>query len=179
MESPATRRRARPADPPPRARRPSPSPVPPGSQPSRADKAALIGLMILGSLAMWIANPALWLWITAHLQRGIDPQMGPYALMLVGITLTCVVLGKGISIVHRHYERITGTTPTIRLIQPWRRSLRGGRSQKRETDGRREVNALDVIMVISVCLAVITFTTWFVIEKPTPPGVGPGPAKSN
>ena len=150
-----------------------------GKQPSRAEKAALIGLMIIGSLAMWIANPALWLWITAHLQRGIDPQMGPYALMLVGITLTCVVLGKGISIVHRHYERITGTTPTIRLIQPWRRSLRGGRSQKRETDGRREVNALDVIMVISVCLTVITFTTWFVIEKPTPPGVGPGPAKSN
>jgi hypothetical protein len=179
MESPATRRRARPTDPPPRARRPSPSPVPPGSQPSRIEKAALIGLMILGSLAMWIANPALWLWITAHLQRGIDPQMGPYALMLVGITLTCVLLGKGISIVHRHYERITGTTPTIRLIQPWRRSLRGGRSQKRETDGRREVNALDVIMVISVCLAVITFTTWFVIEKPTPPGVGPGPAKNS
>jgi hypothetical protein len=179
MESPATRRRARPTDPPPRARRPSPAPIPPGSQPSRIEKAALIGLMILGSLAMWIANPALWLWITAHLQRGIDPQMGPYALMLVGITLTCVVLGKGISIVHRHYERITGTTPTIRLIQPWRRSLRGGRSQKRETDGRREVNALDVIMVISVCLAVITFTTWFVIEKPTPPGVGPGPAKNS
>jgi hypothetical protein len=36
-----------------------------------------------------------------------------------------------------------------------------------------------VIMVISVCLAVITFTTWFVIEKPTPSGVGPGPAKNN
>jgi hypothetical protein len=178
MDSPATRRRARPTDPPPRARRPSPRPVPPGTQPSRTYKAALIGLMILGSLAMWIANPALWLWITAHLQQGIDPQMGPYALMLVGITLTCVVLGKGISMVHRHYERITGTTPTIRLIQPWRRSLRG-RSQKRETDGRREVNALDVIMVMSVCLAVITFTTWFVIEKPTPPGVGPGPAKNN
>jgi hypothetical protein len=25
----------------------------------------------------------------------------------------------------------------------------------------------------------VSFTTWFVIEKPTPPGVGPGPAKSN
>jgi hypothetical protein len=135
--------------------------------------------MVFGGFAMWIANPALWLWITAHLQRGIDPQMGPYALMLVGITLTCVAIGKGISIVHRHYERITGTTPTIRLIQPWRRSLRGGRSRRRETDGRREVNAIDVIMVISVCVAVVTFTAWFVIEKPPPPGVGPGPAKSN
>jgi hypothetical protein len=152
-------------------------PAAPAVQPSRTTKAWLISVMILGSLSMWIANPALWLWITAHLQQGTQPQMGPYALMLVGIILTCVAIGKGISIVHRHYERITGTTPTIHLIRPWRRSLRGGRSQKRETDGRRPVNALDVIMVASVLLAVATFTTWFVIAKPTPPGVSAGPAK--
>jgi hypothetical protein len=54
--------------------------VAPGRQLSHTEKAALIGLMILGSIAMWIANPALWLWLTAHLQQGIDPQMGPYAL---------------------------------------------------------------------------------------------------
>ena len=146
-------------------------------QPSPTTKAALIGVMILGSLSMWIANPALWLWITAHLQQGTQPQMGPYALMLLGIILTCVAIGKGISVTHRQYERITGKTPTIRLILPWRRSLRGGRSQKRETDGRRPVNALDVIMVASVMLSVAAFTTWFVIVKPTPAGVSAGPAK--
>jgi hypothetical protein len=152
-------------------------PAAPAEQPSLATKAALIGVMIVGSLSMWIANPALWLWITAHLQEGTQPQMGPYALMLIGIILTCVLIGKGISIVHRHYERITGKTPTIHLILPWRRSLRGGRSKKRETDGRRPVNALDVIMVASVLLSIATFTTWFIIVKPTPPGVSPGPAK--
>ncbi|HEX2016334.1 MAG TPA: hypothetical protein VGN69_06535 [Solirubrobacteraceae bacterium] len=140
-------------------------------------RASLIGLMILGSLAMWIANPALWLWITSHLQEGTQPAMGPYALMLVGIVLTCVAIGKAISITHRRYERLTGRTPTIRVILPWRRSLRGGRSHKRETDGRLPVNVLDVIMVVSVMLAVATFTTWFVVAKPAPPGVGPGPAK--
>jgi hypothetical protein len=104
--------------------------------------------------------------------------MGPYALMLVGITLTCCAIGKGISITHRRYERITGRTPTIRIIMPWRRSLRGGRSMKRETDGRLPVNALDVIMVVSVVLAVISFTLWLVITNPTPPNIGgPGPAK--
>jgi hypothetical protein len=104
--------------------------------------------------------------------------MGPYALMLVGITLTCVAIGKGISVIHRRYQRITGRTPTIRIILPWRRSLRGGRSMKRETDGRLPVNALDVIMVITVVLAVISFTLWFTITNPTPPNIGgPGPAK--
>jgi hypothetical protein len=104
--------------------------------------------------------------------------MGPYALMLVGIILTCCAIGKGISSVHRHYERITGTVPTVRIILPWRRSLRGGRSQKRETDGRLPTNALDVIMVLSVVLAVGVFTTWYFVANPTPPNVGgPGPAK--
>lgn len=152
--------------------------VTPDREPPWRAKAALLVVMVAGSLSMWILNPAIWLWITAHLQAGTSPQMGPYALMLVGITLTCVAIGKGISVVHRRYERITGRTPTIRIILPWRRSLRGGRSLQRETDGRLPVNALDVIMVISVVLAVITFTAWFTITNPTPPNIGgPGPAK--
>ncbi|MGI8558532.1 MAG: hypothetical protein ACR2ND_09520 [Solirubrobacteraceae bacterium] len=135
------------------------------------------GCQIVGSLSMWIANPALWLWITAHLQEGTQPKMGPYALMLVGIILACVALGMGISSVHRYYERITGRTPTIRVIVPWRRSLRDGRSRAPETDGRLPVNALDVITVISVALALATFTTWLIMVKPTPVGIPAGHAK--
>ena len=147
-------------------------------QPSTATKAGLIALMAFGALSMWILNPAIWLLITAHLQSSTQPRMGPYALMLVGIILTCVAIGKGISTVHRHYERLTGTVPTVRIILPWRRSLRGGRSQRRETDGRLPTNALDVIMVLSVVLAVGVFTTWYLVANPTPPNVGgPGPAK--
>ena len=145
--------------------------------PSTLTKAGLIAVMAAGALAMWIVNPAIWLLITARMQS-TQPTMGPYMLMLIGIILTCVAIGKGISVVHRHYERITGTVPTIRIILPWRRSLRGGRSQRRETDGRVPTNALDVIMVLSVVLAVITFTAWYFIANPTPPNVGgPGPAK--
>ena len=152
--------------------------VKPEREPPWINKAALLSVMVLGSLSMWIVNPAIWLWITSQLQEGTQPSMGPYGLMLLGITGTCVAIGKGISVTHRRYERITGRTPTIRVILPWRRSLRGGRSMKRETDGRLPVNALDVIMVISVVLAVIAFTLWLVIENPSPPGIGgPGPAK--
>ena len=145
--------------------------------PSTLTKAGLIALMVAGALAMWIVNPAIWLLITARMQS-TQPTMGPYMLMLIGIILTCVAIGKGISVVHRHYERITGSIPTVRIIMPWRRSLRGGRSQKRETDGRLPTNALDVIMVLSVVLAVITFTAWYFVANPTPPNIGgPGPAK--
>ena len=141
-------------------------------------KAGLIALMAVGGLAMWIANPVLWLWITSSLQEGTQPSMGPYALMLLGIVLTCVAIGKGLSVLNRHYARVTGSTPKVRVIVPWRRSLRGGRSQRRETDGRMPVSVLDVIMVVSVVLAVASFSTWYVVTNPTPPNVGgPGPAK--
>ena len=141
-------------------------------------KAVIIALMAVGGLSMWIANPALWLWITAHLQEGTQPSMGPYALMLVGIVLTCVAIGKGLSMLNRYYARISGSTPTVRVILPWRRSLRGGRSRRRETDGRLPVSVLDVIMLGSVILAVAAFSTWYFVTNPTPPNAGgPGPAK--
>ena len=138
----------------------------------------MIALMAVGGLAMWIANPVLWLWITSSLQDGTQPSMGPYALMLLGIVLTCVAIGKGLSVLNRHYARVTGSTPKVRVIVPWRRSLRGGRSQRRETDGRMPVSVLDVIMVVSVVLAVASFSTWYVVTNTTPPNVGgPGTAK--
>jgi hypothetical protein len=150
----------------------------PVRQPSRLWKGSVIALMAVGGLAMWIANPVLWLWITSHLQSGTQPSMGPYGLLLLGIILTCVAIGKGLSMLNRYYARIAGTMPTIRVIMPWRRSLRGGRSHKRETDGRAPVSVLEVIMVISVVLAVISFSTWYIVANPTPPNVGgPGPAK--
>lgn len=150
----------------------------PEHQPSLATRTSLIAIMVIGSLTMWIANPALWLWITAHLQHGTQARMGPYGIMLLGIVLTCVALGKGISVVHRHYEHITGRTPQIRVILPWRRSLRGGRSQAKDTDGRLPLNALDVIMTLSVMLAVVSFTTWYVVSSPAPPSAGgTGPHK--
>lgn len=139
---------------------------------------AIVTLMVLCGLAMWIVNPALWLWITSWMQSGTQPRMGPYAVLLLGITLTCVALAKAMSALNRRYERLTGNVPTIHVIRPWRRSLRGGRSRRRETDGRLPVSAIDVIMVVSVVLAIAAFTSWFAITNPTPPGAGgPGPAK--
>lgn len=143
-------------------------------------KAAIVTLMAVGSLALWVGNPLLWVWLTSHLQSDGTraPSMGPYALLLLGVILGSVAIGKGLAALNRWYERATGSTPTVHVILPWRRSLRGGRSQKRETDGRLPLSLLDVVMVVSVIVAVAAFAAWFVITNPTPPNVGgPGPAK--
>lgn len=134
--------------------------------------------MAAGGLSMWLLNPMFWLWLTSRTQDGLQPSMGPYGLLLLGIVLTCVAIGKGISVLHRHYEHRTGSTPTIRIVMPWRRSLRGGRSQQRETDGRLPLNVLDVIMTLSVMVAIFSFAAWYLVVQPTPPGIGgSGPAK--
>ena len=142
-------------------------------------KALIVTAMFLGALAMWTVNPLFWLWVTARLESGSSsPSMGPYGLLLAGIVATCVALGKLVSSLNRLYARITGTTPTVRVILPVRRSLRGGRSQRRETDGRLPVSMLDFVMVATVIIAAIAFAAWMGITNPTPPNIGgPGPAK--
>jgi hypothetical protein len=141
-------------------------------------KAAVIGLMVFGGIAMWVLNPMWWLWVTSHLEDSTQPSMGPYGLLLLGVILTCVAIGKGLSELNRYYARRVGKTPTVRVIMPWRRSLRGGRSLARETDGRLPISVLDVVMVGSVVLAAIVLVTWLIVVNPTPPGIGgPGPAK--
>src|SRR3954451_3989768 len=145
-----------------------------------ATRAGLIALMLVGALALWIGDPVLWMWVTARLQSGTQASMGPYALMILGILLTAVAIGKLLSRLNHYYERVTGTEPTVRIIVPWRRSVRDARHGGSEDDDARvPVGLLDVMMVIAVVIAVIALVLWFAIVQPAPPlPGGPGGAKS-
>jgi hypothetical protein len=141
-------------------------------------RAGLIGLMALGSVSLWVGNPVLWFWITSHLQeRASQAQMGPYVLLLVGVVATAVVLAKVLASLNRAYGRLIGSDPTIRIIVPWRRSLRDARHGGREDPGRLPVSVLDVVMVVTVLVALAAFAAWFLVTNPTPPNVSPGPSK--
>ncbi len=126
--------------------------------------------MVLGSLTMWIGNPAFWLWLTARLQS-TQARMGPYALMMVGVIGTAIRRAQALGALDRRYERLRGTN-VIYLHLPWARGL-GGEHERH----LKPVSVLDVVMVLSVVAAVIAFTTWFVIVKPVPAGLEPGPSK--
>jgi hypothetical protein len=126
--------------------------------------------MVLGSITLWIANPAFWLWVTSRLQT-TQARMGPYALMLVGIITTAIVCAKGLGALDRRYARITGSN-VIHLHLPWARGL-GGEHEKQ----LRPVTVLDVVMVLSVVVAVIALSAWFVIVNPSPVGLEGAPSK--
>ena len=115
----------------------------------------LIVLMIVGSLAMWIGAPVFWLWLGSQLQSGSTPSFGPYLLILVGVVVSMIVLGKLLSSLDRLYGRVTHTDASVRVRVPWHRSMRGERGSGRPT------RVVDVVMVISVSGALLLFGAWF------------------
>jgi len=119
-------------------------------------KGALITVMAIGSIALWLGVPIGWLWIGSQWQSDSQSTgFGPYVLVLAGIIVSVAILAKGLASLNRAYGRVAGDDPTLRVRLPWHRSMRG------DDDSRYQRNVLDVVMVISVSLAVLAMTIWF------------------
>jgi hypothetical protein len=132
--------------------------APPTRAPGVSNKAAavvLIAVMVVGSLLMWIGAPIFWLWLGSQLQSGSTPSLGPYLLILVGVVVSMIVLGKLLSSLDRLYGCVTHTDASVRVRMPWHRSMRGERGSGRPT------RVVDVVMVVSVSSALLLFGAWF------------------
>lgn len=118
-------------------------------------RALLIGVMAIGSIAMWVAVPIAWLYLASRLSEGSQPTLGPFVMVLVGIPASMVAIGKLLSALNRYYARVTGTAAQVRVQMPWHKSMRG------ERESTRPRSVLDVVMVISVTIALVAFGLWF------------------
>lgn len=116
---------------------------------------ALIALMAVGSVFLWLGIPFLWIYAASQMVETSQPTMGPYVMVLLGIPLSMVAVGKMLSKLNRVYGEVTQTTPEIRVRAPWLKSMRA------ERDPGRPRTILDVVMVISVGIAVFCFGVWF------------------
>jgi hypothetical protein len=119
--------------------------------------ALLVALMAIGSVVLWLGIPVGWLYLASRVVKSSQPSLGPYVLVLVGIPVSMIVVGKALSRLNRAYGDVTGTTPTGRMRNPWMRSLRG------ERDSGRPRTVLDVVMVWSVALALLSLAIWFFV----------------
>ncbi len=117
--------------------------------------ALLVVLMAIGSVAMWVAAPVFWLWLVSQFSDSTSPSLGAYLLVLVGMILTIVVLGKTLGYLNRVHGALTGRMPARRDQTVWMRSMRG------ERDVRREHGVLGTVMAISVSIALALFGFWF------------------
>jgi hypothetical protein len=115
----------------------------------------LIAVMAIGSVVMWLGVPIGLIYLASRLADASKPSMGPYVLILVGLVVGMMVVGKLLGAVDRYHGRITGLDDGKPTLAAWMKSMRGERERKR----RRSV--LDSVMIISVGVAMLLFGIWF------------------
>jgi hypothetical protein len=120
---------------------------------------ALIALMAVGSVALWLGVPFLWIWIASQMADSTQPALGPIVLVLVAVPVTMVAIGKALGRLNRLYAEVVAAPTGTRAQHqtPWLRSMRG------ERDAHRPRTVLDVVMVVSVSIAVCVMAIWFLL----------------
>jgi hypothetical protein len=115
----------------------------------------LVLVMAAGSIVMWLVSPVAWLWVASRMTNSSQPSLGPYLLVLVGMVLTAVVIGKFLGVVNRAHMRVTGRLRDRREHATWNRSMRGERTSTADR------GVLEQVMLISVGCALVLFGIWF------------------
>jgi hypothetical protein len=127
-----------------------------GGPPARRKAFLLVSGMVLGSILMWIGMPFGWLWLASHLQQGVNPSLGPYMLMAIGLPVSLVIIGKGLGSLDRQFSELIRHDPNDRRVPlPWAKSVR-------DASGGRKGTFLDLVMIISVGVTGTLFGIWFV-----------------
>ena len=117
--------------------------------------ALILGLMLVGGLFMWAGNPYLWIRVTAAQADSQNLTMGQALFILVAIGITGFVMVKVLAVLNGLYARAMGGSDEVTVRMPWNQSMRDGRTTGRTT------SALDVVMVVSVSLALVAAAVWF------------------
>jgi hypothetical protein len=115
----------------------------------------LIALMAFGSVLMWLGVPVGLVYLASRIADSPTPSMGPYLLILIGLPVGMVAVGKVLGVLDRYHGRITGLDDGKPQQAAWMKSMRGDRDRKR----RRSV--LDSVMMISVAVALVLAAIWF------------------
>jgi hypothetical protein len=115
----------------------------------------LIALMAVGSVVMWLGVPIGLIYLASQLADSPKPSMGPYLLILIGLPVGMMIVGKALGALDRYHGRLTGLDDGKPQQAAWMKSMRGERERKR----RRSV--LDGVMIVSVGIALVLAAIWF------------------
>jgi hypothetical protein len=111
--------------------------------------------MAVGSVVMWLGVPLGLIYLASQLADSPKPSMGPYLVVIIGLPLGMMIVGKALGALDRYHGRLTGLDDGAPQQAAWMKSMRGDRDRKR----RRSV--LDGVMVISVGVALVLAAIWF------------------
>jgi hypothetical protein len=123
----------------------------------------LILLMALGSILMWIGLPLGLIWIASAISDSSQPSMGPYLLILVGLPIGAIVIGKALGALDRMHGRVTGRTGGEQKRNTWMNSM-----GEKPSMNRRQRSVLDTVMIVSVLSALVIGAIWFLVFAGSP-----------
>lgn len=105
-------------------------------------------IMVVGSLVLWVAVPAGWLWIGSQIQGSTGNIGTAIGAMMGGVVVSVVLLAMLLAWLNRKHEEL------------------------REARGlpRSESSVLERVLVVTAGFAVVGFTIWFLGFA------GPGPS---
>src|SRR5215212_6864026 len=122
----------------------------------------LVLLMAIGSVFLWIGIPVGWVWIASRTVDSSQPSLGPYLLVLFAVPISMWIWGRLLFKLNALYSRLTGRTYEVRAQLPWHKSMRGERGSGRPT------TVLDIVMIVSVSVALLAFGAWFFLFAGSP-----------
>jgi hypothetical protein len=117
----------------------------------------LILLMAVGSVFLWIGIPVGWLYLASRMVDTSQPTLGPYVLVIFGIPISMVIVGKLLFKLDGVYSRVTGARSEVEFRAPWLKSMRAERTTS------RKLTVLEMTMIVSVAIAVTAFGVWFLL----------------
>jgi hypothetical protein len=123
----------------------------------------LVLLMAAGSILLWIGLPLGLIWLASMLSDSSQPSMGPYLLILVGLPIGAIVIGKALGALDRVHGQVTGRTGGEQKRNTWMNSM-----GENTGSGRRQRSVLDTVMIVSVLSALVLGGIWFLVFAGSP-----------
>jgi hypothetical protein len=111
--------------------------------------------MLLAALSLWTALPLSWVYIGSKVSRTQFPAEAPYAVVIVGLIASIVLVAWLISRLNRLYMEITGTNRLAPMRPSWMRSMRDTSTPAGNT------TVVEAVLMGSVLLAAVALTVWF------------------
>ena len=118
--------------------------------------------MLLAALSLWTALPLSWLYIGSKVSKTQFPAETPYAVVIVGLIVSIVLVAWLISRLNRLYVEVTGTNRLAPMRPAWMRSMRDTYTPAGTT------TVVEAVLMGSVLLAACAFGGWFFLLAGSP-----------
>ncbi len=134
------------------------------------ERIALAAASILVSINVVTGLPLLALWIGSRAANGNVLSWIGIITAIVSLGVLVSMAGIALSRLSTRYDKVIGRPPPPRQKRPWELSL----SAERAATGRarRETNAVEVMVVLTVVGAVIALEVWFFFFATNPLATG-------